>query len=430
MSEFWLISVPGDEENLRILERMKNLTSKANLCRNSNFAIPDFKVGTLDYLISLSDELGKLDHLAESLLKRMVRCVTEQKKFKNGELQEYLLVTGVSLASFVTHFEWDMARYSAQQPLWTIVDTLGKQLTQMETDLKTRVSIYNKQKKHLENMEEKMTGSLFSRSLSDIVNKEDFVLDSEYLITLLVVVPKGSYSQWQKTYESLCDMVVPRSTKLIAEDKEDGLFTVTMFRQVINDFKAKAAAKKFTVRDFFYDEKEIQRERELLNKLLSEKKQQNDSSLRVRKKRSSSFLDHIVKVARFVNPWKRQPKQMEREEIKTESEGKRESPYLRWLKVNFGEVFIFWIHVKTLRVFIESVLKYGLPVNFNVVLLQPQKKSLKRLREILNLAFKHLDETAASIMDTSLDVPGFQLSNQDYFPYVYFNISLSFLEVR
>uniref|UniRef100_A0A5F8HFD5 V-type proton ATPase subunit C n=1 Tax=Monodelphis domestica TaxID=13616 RepID=A0A5F8HFD5_MONDO len=140
MSEFWLISIPGDEENLRILERMKNLTSKANLCRNSNFAIPDFKVGTLDSLISLSDELGKLDHLAESLVKRMVQCVIEQKKFKNGEFQEYLLVTGVSLASFVTHFEWDMARYSAQQPLWTIVDKLGKQLTQMETDLKTRIS--------------------------------------------------------------------------------------------------------------------------------------------------------------------------------------------------------------------------------------------------------------------------------------------------
>lgn len=33
-------------------------------------------------------------------------------------------------------------------------------------------------------------GNLFTRTLSDIVNKEDFVLDSEYLITLLVIVPK------------------------------------------------------------------------------------------------------------------------------------------------------------------------------------------------------------------------------------------------
>ena len=34
------------------------------------------------------------------------------------------------------------------------------------------------------------SGSLLTRNLGDLVKKEDFVLDSEYLITLLVVVPK------------------------------------------------------------------------------------------------------------------------------------------------------------------------------------------------------------------------------------------------
>lgn len=54
---------------------------------------------------------------------------------------------------------------------------------------------------------------------------KDFVLDLEYLIILLVIIPKSSYAQWQKTYESLLDMMVPPSTKLIAEDNEAGLFT-------------------------------------------------------------------------------------------------------------------------------------------------------------------------------------------------------------
>ena len=34
------------------------------------------------------------------------------------------------------------------------------------------------------------SGNLLTRSLIDLVNKKDFVLDSEYLATLLVVVPK------------------------------------------------------------------------------------------------------------------------------------------------------------------------------------------------------------------------------------------------
>ncbi|XP_059104717.1 V-type proton ATPase subunit C 2 isoform X2 [Peromyscus eremicus] len=381
MSEFWLISAPGDKENLQALERMNHVTSKSNLSHNTKFAIPDFKVGTLDSLVGLSDELGKLDTFAESLIKRTAQSVVEVMEDSKGKVHENLLANGVDLTSFVTHFEWDMAKYPAKQPLVSVVDTLAKQLAQIETDLKSRTAAYSVLKANLENLEKKSTGNLFTRTLSDIVSKDDFVLDSEYLITLLVIVPKSSYVQWQRTYESLSDMVVPRSTKLIAEDNEAGLFTVTLFRKVTEDFKVKAKENKFIVREFYYDEKEIKREREEMNRLLSDKKQQY-------------------------------------------------GPLLRWLKVNFSEAFIAWIHIKALRVFVESVLRYGLPVNFQAVLLQPQKKSAtKRLREVLNSVFRHLDEVAAaSILDASVEIPGLQLSNQDYFPYVYFHIDLSLLD--
>ncbi|XP_051683791.2 V-type proton ATPase subunit C 2 isoform X5 [Oryctolagus cuniculus] len=391
MSEFWLISAPGDKENLQALERLNTVTSKSNLSYNTKFAIPDFKVGTLDSLVGLSDELGKLDAFAESLIKRMAQSVVEVLEDSKGKVQENLLANGglkekmkclkIDLTSFVTHFEWDMAKYPAKQPLAGVVDTLAKQLAQIEADLKSRTATYSALKTTLENLEKKSMGNLFTRTLSDIVCKEDFVLDSEYLITLLVIVPKPSYSQWQKTYESLSDMVVPRSTKLIAEDGEGGLFTVTLFRKVIDDFKVKAKENKFTVREFYYDETEIKREREEMSRLLSDKKQQY-------------------------------------------------GPLLRWLKVNFSEAFIAWIHIKALRVFVESVLRYGLPVNFQAVLLQPHKKSAtKRLREVLNSVFRHLDQVAAaSLLDASVEIPGLQLSNQDYFPYVYFHIDLGLLD--
>ncbi|XP_027411883.1 V-type proton ATPase subunit C 2 isoform X3 [Bos indicus] len=391
MSEFWLISAPRDKENLQALERMNTVTSKSNLSYNTKFTIPDFKVGTLDSLVGLSDELAKLDVFAESLIRRMAQSVVEVMEDSKGKVQENLLANGglkekmkclkIDLTSFVTHFEWDVAKYPAKQPLVSVVDILAKQLAQIEIDLKSRTAAYNTLKTNLENLEKKSMGNLFTRTLSDIVSKEDFVLDSEYLITLLVIVPKPSYVQWQKTYESLSDMVVPRSTKLIAEDKEGGLFTVTLFRKVIDDFKTKAKENKFTVREFYYDEKEIKREREEMTRLLSDKKQQY-------------------------------------------------GPLLRWLKVHFSEAFVAWIHIKALRVFVESVLRYGLPVNFQAVLLQPHKKSCtKRLRQVLNSVFRHLDEVAAaSILDASVEIPGLQLSNQDYFPYVYFHIDLSLLD--
>ncbi|XP_013359823.1 PREDICTED: V-type proton ATPase subunit C 2 isoform X2 [Chinchilla lanigera] len=418
MSEFWLISAPGDKENVQALERMNTVTSKSNLSRNTKFAIPDFKVGTLDSLVGLSDELGKLDAFAESLIKRMAQSVVDVMEDSEGKVQENLLANGVDLTSFVTHFEWDMAKYPVKQPLVSVVDTVAKQLVQIDADLKSRTATYNALKTALENLERRSTGNLFTRTLSDIVSKEDFVLDSEYLVTLLVIVPKASYSQWQKTYESLSDMVVPRSTKLIAEDAEGGLFTVTLFRRVMDDFKTKARENKFMVREFYYDEKEIKKEREEMARLLSDKQQQYGSSI---------YRDHKVKGAPLGSPARLAAGQPDRER---ESEGEGEGPLLRWLKVNFSEAFIAWIHIKALRVFVESVLRYGLPVNFQAVLLQPHKKSAtKRLREVLNSVFRHLDEVAAaSTLDASVEIPGLQLSTQDYFPYVYFRIDLGLLD--
>ncbi|RLW12138.1 hypothetical protein DV515_00000707 [Chloebia gouldiae] len=434
MSEFWLISAPGDKTNLQAWERMNTVTSKSNLSSNSKFHIPDLKVGTLDALVGLSDELGKLDSFAESVIKKIAQYIGEVMEDSKDKVQENLLANGaeanfgvkmkdnllipdeilaervgslpydscplnvgdvdtamaleerentamaIDLISYLTRFEWDMAKYPIKQPLKNISEALAKQVTQIESDLKTRSAAYNNIKGNLQSLEKKTMGNLLTRTLADIVHKEDFVLNSEYLITLLVVVPKSSYLQWQKTYESLSDMVVPRSTKMIAEDAEGGLFTVTLFRKVMDDFKAKAREYRFMVREFYYDEKELKCEKEELMKLASDKKQQY-------------------------------------------------GPLLRWLKVNFSEAFVAWIHVKALRVFVESVLRYGLPVNFQAMLLQPNRKSVKRLRDVLNMVFKHLDEVAAaSIMDPGMDIPGLQLSNQEYYPYVYFKIDLSLLD--
>ena len=48
------------------------------------------------------------------------------------------------------------------------------------------------------------------------------------------------------------------------------------------------------------------------------------------------------------------------------------------------------------------VSRYGLPVNFQAMLLQPNKKNVKKLREVLFDLYKHLDSSAAAIMDVSM----------------------------
>lgn len=49
-----------------------------------------------------------------------------------------------------------------------------------------------------------------------------------------------------------------------------------------------------------------------------------------------------------------------------------------------------------------NLCRYGLPVNFQAMLLQPNKKNMKKLREVLYELYKHLDSSAAAIIDVSV----------------------------
>jgi V-type H+-transporting ATPase subunit C len=66
---------------------------------------------------------------------------------------------------------------------------------------------------------------------------------------------------------------------------------------------------------------------------------------------------------------------------------------VRWLKINFSESVTAWVHIKALRLFVESVLRYGLPVNFQAAIIKPQKKTAKKLRETLESTYSYLNTT-------------------------------------
>ena len=65
--------------------------------------------------------------------------------------------------------------------------------------------------------------------MADIVHKDDMVdANSEFLVTLLVVVPKNHAKDWLSKYERLTPMVVPRSSSELAQDDEYILYNVTL----------------------------------------------------------------------------------------------------------------------------------------------------------------------------------------------------------
>ncbi|CAL1546716.1 unnamed protein product [Lymnaea stagnalis] len=384
MNEYWLISAPGDKTPQNTFEKLNHATKNGNdkLSENFKFSIPDLKVGTLDVLVGLSDDLNKIDTYTESIVRKTASTLEDVLETSSkGNLSENLRIGGdIPPQVYAQKFTWDLAKYPVKQPLRAIADVISKDVTHIEEELKTRYNKYNNLKGNLQQLERKSTGSLLTRNVADLVKKEDFVLDSEYLITLAVIVPKVLAEDWQKKYETITDKVVPRSSRVVYEDNEHQLCTVTLFRLIQDDFKNKCREHKFMVRDFVYNEEEIQAGKTELDKLNADKK-------------------------------------------------KKFGPLVKWLKINFGEAFVAWMHIKALRVFVESVLRYGLPVNFQAMLVRPIKKNHKRLREVLNQLYGHLDSTALSGDKMSaMEIPGLNLTSSDYYPYVFYKITLDMLE--
>lgn len=190
-SEFWLISAPGEKTCQQTWETLQAATSKSDLSKNYKFQIPDLKVGTLDQLVGLSDDLSKLDTYVESVCRKIAAAIGDTLESKNAQtLLEHLQANNQDLQSYLTQFQWDMSKYPIKQSLKSLQDIISKQIGLIDSDLKTKSTAYNNLKGNLQQLERKQTGSLLVRNLGDLVKKEHFVIGSEYLTTLLVVVPR------------------------------------------------------------------------------------------------------------------------------------------------------------------------------------------------------------------------------------------------
>lgn len=51
------------------------------------------------------------------------------------------------------------------------------------------------------------------------------------------------------------------------------------------------------------------------------------------------------------------------------------------------QAFSAWIHICAIRLFVESILRYGLPPKFLAALMKPNQKSTARLRKVLASLF-------------------------------------------
>lgn len=370
-ARLWVVSAPN-EGGQSSFEKMKaSLDIKLALCDAYALHLPEFRVGTLDSLIAVADAISRDDKTLEATVDRVLRQYRELVSSPSN----IPLVDNVDILEYVTDFEWDEAKFASSDSLSDIRKSIMEQVMRLEEDMKIRSIDYTTIRQALSSIERRSMGNLMSRSLATIIEAKD-VVDTENMTTLFVVFPAYNEPEFLACYEALADMVVPRSAKKITADSEYMLYGVTIFRKSVEDFKASCRERRYTARDFKFDPNAKSRTAE------------------------------------------------EEDRLKDEAE-EQLATFSKWAETAFAETFIAMVHLKVLRAFAESVLRYGLPVNFGVGLLSPRGKVEARLRSALKDMFGHLGGSwaAAAESEDVTNIPGI-VGDKDFFPYVFFELPL------
>ncbi|KAI0988588.1 hypothetical protein GJ496_006451 [Pomphorhynchus laevis] len=380
-NELLILSIPNEDMTAEeSWNRLVESTQKSNACLSFNFRfnIPELKVGTLDQLVGLIDDLHKTDDMAERVCRKIVSYFETVLGQEKDSLSENLVVgSNRDPFTYVTKFKWDDARFPTRLPLQSLEAMILKRIGQIESELKSRSTTFDAVNQQIQAESKAQQGNLLTKDVSDFVKASDFILGSESMKTCLVCVNRGSYQTWYDSYETLSTMVVPRSTKLIAEDNDYGLYTVVIFRKIEDSFVYACRQKGFFVKPFEYD---------------------NDSITNQAKKRKELELQR----------------------------SRLFGPLIRWLKVNFSESFIDWLHVKALRVYVESVLRYGLPINFQAYVLQPNVKTKKKLNAVLDKLYSSMGHGPPTLSSNDHKNEDYDDGIEDYKPYVLFTLNLDF----
>lgn len=365
---YLLISLPQSANAFPFLERQLQ-QGKQPL---SEFKLPDFQIKTLDSLIQISEELSKLDSsLASSVSKvaDIIDAVDSSKLFDSKRL-----INKKPVASFVEGFSWNTSKYRLDKSIKELVDMISNDAFSLDNDVRLTYQQYQAAKSNFMAADRKKNGDLSVKSLHEIVRPEHFVLDSENLSTVLIAVPKNLIGDFKKYYETLTDFVVPRSAECIAKDDEYELYAVSLFKKYQQEFITASREHKWHPRtDFVYSE-------ENMNEMRKE----------------------------F--------------DVSKATESKTKNDLIRLSKTAYSEIFSGWFHIKAIRIYVESVLRYGLPPQFDSYAIRfPSSSTVDSAKKELISKFGYLGDGSSEKSNLHEYA---SLVDSDYEPFVLYRVEI------
>ncbi|KAL5002737.1 hypothetical protein BDV10DRAFT_157401 [Aspergillus recurvatus] len=348
------------------------------------FPIPEFKIGTLDALVQQADELAKLEAACQGVVSKVGDALKNILEGDEVQIEKMKTVNDKPVDQYLRTFSWNKVKYRADKSLSELIDLLQKEAVSIDSDLRSKYSQYNQIKNTLATLQRKQTGNLSTKSLASVVDPRTLVRDSEYIETHLVAVPAQQVKDFLKTYETVSPMVVPRSANLVASDDEFTLYAVTTFRKHSTEFAHKCREQKWIPREFKYVEGGKEEERREVERVGGDERKLWGETLRLG-------------------------------------------------RTSWSEAVMVWVHVLVLRVFVETVLRYGLPLDFVCTLIKtPGSKQADKAKKNLDEKYSYLagnafgrDKKGRVKKEDPNEMHGVEGGGAEYTAYVYYDFEFN-----
>jgi len=141
---YWFVSFPSGPTDDEKAKRWDDLFSKTQSLVHSppsRLKIPTLKVGTLDSLFALSDDMAKFNALIESTVIKLRRQFLELSRLEGGSSSSSVLtIEGKSIKDYLASFTWEEAKYPTDRPLKETVEKIQETVGKIEDDLKAHFS--------------------------------------------------------------------------------------------------------------------------------------------------------------------------------------------------------------------------------------------------------------------------------------------------
>ncbi|KAL2104604.1 hypothetical protein VUR80DRAFT_10145 [Thermomyces stellatus] len=348
--------------------------------------IPSFKIGTLDALVQQADDLGKMEAACAGVVSKVADSLKSLLGGDENKIAQHKKINETSTDQYVSSFAWNKVLYRPDKPLAELVSMLQKEVVSVDNDVKSKVNQYNAAKTNLTALERQRTGNLSTKSLASVVDPSVLVRDSEYLESHLIAVPKSSRKEFLQSYETLTELVVPRSALQVADDDEFVLFSVVTFKKTSTEFLQKSREQKWIPRQFKATESGEEDEQRQLDRAVQEEKK----------------------------AW---------------------AEAIRMVVTGWSEIVQVWLHIVTLRVFVEAVLRYGLPLDYVNSIVKTTPKNVKKVKTALDSNYSYLGGNAVSrdkkgnvaedaALAAEMAAAGLGSSASDYSAYVYYEVEI------